>query len=110
MSRGATTGRLQICAEAVDAKLKVVNFAHDLVREIYKSDVGKRCLGFVHDLSDAIGGLDKEEQRIFMMYAATKRARSRKLAGATVNRRSATKTTPRKCHESYMKGKFMILS
>ena len=49
-----TKSRWQSCAEAVDAKLKVrwEVFAHDLVlldfervKEIYKSDFGKRCQG-----------------------------------------------------------------
>ena len=31
---------------------------------------------FVHVLSDAIGALDKEQQRIFMMYAASKQGQT----------------------------------
>ena len=53
-------------------------FAHDLVlldvesvKDLSTAYFGKRCQEFVHDIPDAIGSLDQERQRIFMMCAAS---------------------------------------
>ena len=45
----------------------------ECVKDFYKADLGKRYQGIVHDLYDAIGALDKEQQLVFIMYAASKR-------------------------------------